>query len=398
MSKKADLLNNRIKPQVADRSLSRFINQEAIVEKIYNSNGISKAQIAKELGISKPAVASNVENLLSLRLIEERGEGEADRKGGRKPVMLYFNKLCRYAGALDLAYTQPVCAVADLEYNIVGLKKIRTRPDAGPEERKLAVLNTFLDILNANNVSLDLLDIIVISQPGIIKEEIDQYYSQEQHHVWTQIGLKEYLREQLNVRVSIQNDVNLAAIGELNFDDDEQLENLIYVSCGVGIGAGIIINKQLYAGESNAAGEIGSLLMSTGQRFEDHIAMEGLVRRIQTRLEERGEWGNKELTFSDVADMARNNQETVSRLIYEAGKELGRAFYNCCISFDIGTVIFGGEYLELGDKLFEGMEEAVKTGDVFRPRIRKSGLRQIAGIFGCFVVGREKIIERLLNS
>jgi len=381
--------------QVADRSLSRVINQKAIIDKIYQCDGISRAQLAKDLGISKPAVASNVENLIEIGLVEERGEGKAAKKGGRKPVMLYFNKDHRYVGALDLAYSRPVCAISDLNNQVIGLKKVDDLKEVPEDIRREQVKNTFLDIMKEHRISPSKLDTIIISQPGIIEDDRDKHYSEKRHHYWTEIGLKNYLKDQLGVNVSIRNDVNLAAIGEINFDCDQKVENLIYVSCGVGLGAGIILNGKLYNGEHNAAGEIGSLIMENGQSYEEYIAMEGLIKKIERKYKENGV--SKKVSFSEIVSLAKQGDPLVNEAVFEIGRHLGYAINNCCAVLGITTVKFGGEYLELGDKLFEGIEDVLKTKAMFKPEVMPSGLRQIAGIFGCFVVGKDKIIERFTN-
>lgn len=380
---------------VADRSLSRVINQKAIVDKIYECDGISKAQLAKELGLSKPTVSTNVENLINIGIVGERGQGEATQNGGRKPVMLYFDKDYRYVGALDLSYSQPVCAVADLKHNIIGLKKLQVLQDATSKDRKEQVKQGFLDIMEEQNIPLEKLDTIVISQPGVIQGEGNLLYSTEKHHAWTEIALDIYLKEELDVHVYLRNDVNLAAMGVLHFDCDSDIDNLIYISCGVGLGSGIILNRKLYSGERNAAGEIGLLVTGTGETLEDCVAMDGLIRRIETMYKEKGEPGK--VSFTDIVALSKKKDELVNTAIYETGIFLGREIYNCCTLLDIQTVLFGGEYLELGDTLFEGIEEALKVGKVFKPIIKKSGLREIAGIFGCFVIGTDKVMQRVVS-
>lgn len=380
----------------ADRSLSRVVNQKAIIDTICQSDGISRAQLAHELGISKPAVASNVENLISLDLIEEKGEGEAAKSGGRKPVMLYLNKHCNYVGALDLSFLEPVCAVANLKNEIVGIKRITVSRKSSEEQRRQGVRDAFASILDENHIPAEKIGVIVISSPGLIKDESGMYYTESRHHAWTEIGIDRFLATEFGTKVSIKNDVNLAAIGELNFGVDEAPDNMLYVSCGVGLGLGIIINRELYDGERSGAGEIASLQMESGQRLEDFIAMEGLIKRVNAGLKEKG--GVEEADFSQIVRLAEENDPTVEEIVYETGRHLGRNIYNCCTVLDIDTVIFGGDYLALGQPLFNGMKDSLKQTDVIKPRLIISQLNQIAGIYGCFVLGKEKIINGLVSK
>lgn len=389
------VIGNKVS-NVADRSISRMINQKAIINQIYHSNGISKAQLAKDLGISKPAVASNVDELMELGLVEEIGEGKAAKTGGRRPVMLYFNKNCKYVGALDLSFREPVCAISDLYNNIIGLKKIKVGEQATIDERRATVKQAFLDILKEREIPLNRLGIIMISHPGVIEEAVEEHYSEKQHHHWTEVGIGKYLKEELGVPVSIKNDVNLAAVGEINYGLDKSLNNLIYVSCGVGLGAGIIIDGKLYTGSRNAAGEIGSMLMEDGKRYEDYVAMEGLIQRVEKDYKPQN--AAEKITFNQIVKLSNQKNSAVEKIIYHTGQILGRILYNCCSVLDISTVIFGGEYLQLGDKLFEGIENVLSNSSVFRPEVLASDLKEIAGICGCFVVGKDMILEDIVAN
>ena len=375
---------------VADRSVSRVINRAAIVDKIYQCAGISKAQLAKELGISKPAVSSHVASLISVGLVEEIGEGEAAKNGGRKPKMLYFNATHRYVGALDLSLREPVCAVGDLRYNIVGLRKIKLGKAATAAQRKQGVLDAFSEILDAKGLSPDCLGMIIISQPGIITNGAGEYYSSKRHHAWTKIGLKRYLCEEMQIPVAVFNDMNMAAIGEMHFGLDRRLNDLIYLSSGVGLGAGIVMDGALYEGKRRAAGEIGWTLMDDGRTAEDALAMDGLIKKVE------GLGRGGEITFPYIVKMAKAGDGEIRQIVYETGREFGKLISGYCAVLDIPTVIFGGEYLQLGQSLFDGLNDVLIEAPVFCPTVLPSRLKQIAGIFGGFVVGKDRIIQSLL--
>jgi len=360
-----------------------------IFNKIFQFARTSRAGLAKELGISKPTVASNVEKLIAIGLVQEKHDGTTTKSGGRKPVMLVPNKNRFLIGALDLSFVNPVCAVANLDHEVIGEKRIELPEDASPENCQAAVKQAFLDIISEANESSEKLVMIVISQPGIIKGESSQSFSFQKHHRWTQIGLVEYLDYQLNVKTTIKNDVNLAALGEMHYSDRS---NLLYVSCGRGFGAGIILNHQLYEGAGYAAGEIGSVMMRSGQRLEEYIAIEGLIKKIEPHFP------NQCVNFENILKWAKENHPLVEQVIYETGRELGRILYNCCTVLDINTVIFGGDYLELGDTLFKGIEDKLDEMPLFKPQVLPSDLRQDAGVYGCFVIGRELIINQLIDT
>lgn len=379
--------------QVADRSLSRMMNEKAIAEAVFEEQGISRAHLAKKLGISKPAIAANVEILMKIGLIEERGEGAAARTGGRKPIRLYINEKFRYIGALDLAFQEPVCAIADMNHHLIGLRRIRVPKEAPKADRLAAVKAAFDGILTEYQIPREKMDTIIVSRPGVFGENEMPRYLNKKHRRWAVPGLDKFLAAEYRAHLHSRNDVNVAALGEWSMGCEKHRQHLFYISCGVGIGAGLIINGELYRGEEEAAGEIGDIVLGTGERVEDYAAIDGLIAKVQQALD----WpaGRRALTFTEVVRMAREGEESVKQVIYEIGQCLGRVIYNSCIVMDIHTVLFGGDYLSLEEDLFRGINDYIdSTHGLFKPRISASNLREGAGIFGCFVVGTEKVIER----
>ena len=378
----------------AGRSISRVINQRAIVDRIYQNNGISKAQLAKELGISKPAISSHVANLISLGIILERGEGQASVSGGRKPVMLYCNENYRYAGVLDLSLKNPVCTVCDLKYNIIGLEEIKLDGTASLEEWRQCIKQAFLKIFSNADVSAEKLGIMIISQPGVSNDGMNTDYVGARHHA-IDPELRLFLQQVFSVPVFIKNNVNLAAVGELNFGLEEHLDNIVYISCGVGLDAGIILRGELYEGCHRAAGEIGYLLRYDGRHVEDGVTADALVASAEKLYAENGK--NEKITFPLLVERLQNDDPFIKQAVHEAGKELGRIIQNCCVLLDISTVIFGGEYLELGSVLFNGMRDFEET-TIARHELIPSTLRDAASLYGGFVIGIERILSVLSDN
>ena len=381
----------------ADRSTSRIINQKALLDIIYNSKGVSKTALATMLKLSKPAVSRNVADLISMGLVVEKGEGEASKYGGRKPTMLYFNKTHRYIASLELSLKQPVCAIGDLKYNILRLRKIDIARSVSPEEKKQCIAQVFDNMLEELSIPLEKLGLIVISQPGIIGYDNEVYYIESIHHPWASIGLKEHLQNHFSTPVLLENDVRLAAIGEMNMGFDKQIQDLIYVSCGIGIGSGVIYKGQPLEGCHRAAGELGAFLLSDGRRLEDVIAMEGLLKRITALYAENG-YEIKDLSFEQVVEKSLVGDTLVNQALKEIGQILGQFLNNCCVMLDIPTVIFGGDYIKLGPALFESIEETMMQSFLpIRQKVLKSGLKEAAGICGGFVVGKNEILQKELK-
>jgi glucokinase len=385
-------------PAIASRSTAREINRRSIMNIIYHNDGVSRAKLAEVMGLSKPAVSDCVADLISLGFVEEKHMGEASSNGGRRPVMLYFNGSRSYIGVVDLSLQKPVCAIGDLGFQLAGLKRIMIDREATADEKRQCVVETFKEILSAKNIPAQKMEHIIISHPGIIGNDNLPHFAEERHHAWTEIDLKSHLERHFDVPVLLENDVRLAALGEVHLGQDELQENIIYVKCGIGLGAGIIMDGKLYSGLHRSAGELGSFITSYGRRVEDVVAMEGLLRHIQELLHQVGR--KSELCFAKVEEMVKGGDSLVKQGVRYIGQELGRTIYNASIMLDIPTVILGGDYLKLGDTLFDGIEEGMPQTFLARPKVFGSTLKESAGIFGGLVLGRNEIFmqKQLLSN
>jgi len=394
MKKKAEYIAQHT-ATVADHSVSRIINQKALIDVITVRKGISKAALAKELGLSKPAVSKNVADLISMGLVKELGQGKSGKSGGRKPVMLRFNRAYRYICAVDLSIQEPICAVGDMSCKVLGIKKVAMSRAASEDEKKDAIAKTFIELMREVDLPLEKLGAIVISQPGVVNAAGEVPFPKERHRAWTISGLREYLQQRFDVLVLIENDVNLAAIGEMHFGTERHLKDLIYISCGVGLGSGIVIDGKLLIGHNRAAGELGEFLHKEGgRRVEEVVAFDGLLERIMPLYP-----GCKKskITFSFLAEKVKSGDILVSKVIYETGRELGYIIYNCSVMVDIPTVILGGEYLNLGKALIDGIDSVLEQELPYRPRVLASGLSR-GSILGSFVAGKDEILKRKIQS
>ena len=367
-----------------------------ILDRIYQNNGISKAQLAKELGISKPAVSSNVANLLSSGLILEKGEGEASASGGRKPVMLYFNEQYSYVGVLDLSFEAPVCTVCDMKYRIIGLEKLGMEKSLSPEQWRQRVKQAFLKIFSDANIPAEKLGVVIISQPGISRDGLETSYLPPLHHAKADAELRPFLQQELAVPVILKNNVNLAAVGEVHFGTGKRLENLVYISCGTTLSAGMVIQGRLYEGSHCAAGEIGFLLRYDGRHAEKGVTADALIGLAQKIYAENGK--PEALSFPLIVERLESGDPLIEQAVYETGNELGRIIQNCCVLLDISTVIFGGDYLALGPVLFKGMRDFVEKTTISRHELIPSALKDTASLYGGFVVGKETILSVLMDN
>ncbi len=369
-----------------------------LLRAIRESTSISKAMLAKELKLSKPAVAENIRQLIEAGIIIETGEGEASRTGGRKPVMLEINSDHRYTIAIDLGRMDPVCAIGNLDCELLQEEVLLVPAAAAADERLERVKKAIERLLLKQQTDRSRLGCIVISTPGVVSKDDDIYLVNEQHRRWTSIHLKEYLEAEYKVTVLQGNDVNMALVAEMELGRGRTRKNMVYISCGHGIGAGIALDRRLYEGEHAAAGEIGFFINAAGngENLEQTISLPAILEQVEADLAAGQDSMLKqepEIGFQQLWEAYEKEDPYVQELFRQAGRMLGVAAANIALLLDISMVIFGGIYTVFAESFIGGAAEVIAGTALVRPELAISQFGQSGSLYGCFVRGMEHVME-----
>jgi glucokinase len=209
---------------------------------------------------------------------------------------------------------------------------------------------------------------------------------------WKDFPLKQRLSEIYPLPITVDNDVNLAAMGELWFGAGQNTQNMVMVAIGTGIGAGIIIDGALYRGSSEASGEIGNMLPGCdflGKNYQAFGALEsvasgtGIAERARIALRNKRPAEELEnLTAEDVFEAAKQRQQWAWRIIDETVDYLAIAIANLMAAFDPEVIILGGGVSRSAEMLVQPilyrMEGALPT----LPKLVVSNLGLKAGVMG----------------
>ena len=209
---------------------------------------------------------------------------------------------------------------------------------------------------------------------------------------WSDYPLKSKLAERYRVPITVDNDVNLAALGELWFGAGQNASNMIMVTIGTGIGAGIIIDGALYRGSHEASGEAGSMLPGReflGKRFDEFGALEtlasgtGIAERARQVLKDQRDAADLEkLLAEDVFDAARHGQAWGKAVIAETVDYLAVAIANLAVSFDPELIVLGGGVTRSADLLIEPILQRLEGAIPSLPQLVVSALGRRAVVMG----------------
>lgn len=248
--------------RTGDQSLVRKINKSIVFHSIKNKGPISRAQIAKETGLNKATVSTMVSDLIEESFIQEIGAGKSS--GGRKPVMLYFNHHAGYSIGIDLGVNYVLGILTDLSGNIIEkiIRNLNTINLDDVIDEIFSVINILIE--NTPESRYGVIG-IGVGVPGQVDPQ--QMIQFAPNLKWKNVDLKQIIEDRFSIPTYIENEANAGAFGEQVHGAGKDIANQVYISVGIGIGTGIIINSQIYKGASGISGEMGHVTIdSSGKK------------------------------------------------------------------------------------------------------------------------------------
>ncbi len=332
-------------PERATHQQTRAFNQQLVLRAIYDRNEVSRAEVARVTGLTRTSVGELVGDLLSEQLIEEIGRGPST--GGKAPILVRVRADGRHLIGLDLGESAFNGAVVDLRGNIIRSMSVPLQGQDGDDAVEL-VYALISGLVNGNGSS-PLLGIgvgapgLVDSRTGTVRWAVNL--------AWENLPLGKMIEQRFGVPVVVANDSQAAAVAELTFGRQSRPGNLVVVRVGRGIGAGIILNGQLFGGDGSGAGEIGHTIFGDGRErcrcgrigcLETIASMRAMVasanRLVPTVTDEAGL----------VAALQAGNDK-VRSVVVHAGAMLGLAIAAVIATINVNHVLLVGPAVVLGD-------------------------------------------------
>jgi glucokinase len=366
----------------------REINRSAILEIIRRESPISRSSIAERLDVSLPTVMRIVEGLVEEGFV--RPQGSTEWSGGRRRPLLEFNADGYVVLGVDMGGTKMYGAISDLGGNILDEVNIGHHGTSG--EDSFNQLTTLINSLLASpKVEGRRVRGIGVGAPGVtLHQEGIVTWAYTLH--WDHFPLKAKLAKVYELPITVDNDVNLAALGELWFGAGQNAQNMIVIAIGTGIGAGVIINGALYRGSKEASGEIGNMIPGReflGKNYLDFGALEsvasgtGIAERARSLLKsQRGPAELEALTAEDVFEAARLKHEWAWKIIDETVDYLAIAVINLVASFDPELIVLGGGVSRSADLLIEPIMRRISGIIPNPPKLVVSSLGLQATVMG----------------
>ena len=368
-------------PLTITASAMREINRSAILEIIRRESPISRTAIAERLEVSLPTVMRIVDDLESEGFV--RAQGASEWSGGRRRPLIEFNAEESVVLGIDLGGSNFYGAISDLGGKVVDESSLPGKGiDAdGNYQQLLALIDTLLQSPKLEGKKIRGIG-VGVPGPTAHKEGMVTWAPALN---WRDFPLKEKLSAKYNLPLIVDNDMNLAALGELWFGQGQNARNLILITVTTGIGAGIIIDRTLYRGSSDSSGEIGNMLPGKeflGRDFgafgalETRASISGLLERA------REQYLLKEIRPEDIFRAANREEPFASELVSEMEDLLAVAIINLIVLFDPDLILLCGALSQYSNYLYEPILTKIQSSVPKIPLIQVSRLDRKAVVMG----------------
>ncbi len=375
-------------PRTINATQMKQVNRSAILELVRQYSPIARSEISRLLELSMPTAIRIVDELIEDGLV--RSTGEVAGKSGRPRELLEYNKNGSAVIGIDLGGTKLYGALANIGGEILG--EVHKKQHASTGEESFALVEEMIQTLIelACDRQQKLLG-IAIGAPGVthVKSGVVEWAPSLN---WRDFPLKERIADRFHMPVVVDNDVNLAVLGEQWFGAGRGVNNLLLLAIGTGMGAGLVIDGVIYRGHNEAAGEVGYFLPEVGalgKRYDQFGPMENIVSG--TGIAERAKRllsGTKPaseldvLTASDVFEAARNAESWAVQIVDETADYLSMVIADISTLLDPELVVLSGGVSNSTDLLIAPILARLDGVIQHIPRLEVSTLGARATVMG----------------
>jgi len=309
---------------------------------------------------------------------------------------------------IDVGGTNLTAGLVNEKNKIVARHKIDTEADQGEAhviERIASCVNELLD-----DAKYKLADIagIGLGIPGAVNPAAGVVLEAVNLR-WTDMPVAKQLAKQVDLPITLDNDVNVGAWGEYEIGAAKDAKGVLAIFVGTGIGGGIILNGELYTGVYGTAGEIGHMIVDThgplGSRTLERLASRtSVVNRLHTLVNANVESNIKELSGSKwprirskaLRKALASDDPLTLRVLRDAAKVIGHAAASCVTLLSLDCVVIGGGLTEALDERWIGWINEAFQDAVFPPVCRQcklveSKLGDDAGLLGAALLARKRL-------
>lgn len=351
-------------------------------------DGLSRADISRRLGMSKPTVSQCVTRLMSRGLLSETGPG--GNPTGKKATRLAFNRRWACVAGVDIGNFRIRAGLFDLSGQRLGFTETPLPDVASGPAIFDRVERDLVSLLGRTGFTPDNAAAVVIGVPGV--RDADRGLNRLAPFMteWEDRDLTLGLARRVCGRVTVANNVNLGMLGEQWAGSARDVRDAVYLEFGIGVGAGILLDGRVVPGAAGAAGEIAYARFDGTPRREAFRNIGVFEERLSTRaiLSDYAASGGRPLppdpaeAVARVFDLYDSGDDAARSVVGRVLELTGRAFASLAALLNPEVIIVGGGMGPCLMRYAPRFEEELRRYVPYPPRLRPAGCGSAAVVAG----------------
>lgn len=364
----------------------RPANQRRVVDLLRTRGDITQAELARETGLASATISNIVRHLSATGLVQ------TVPGSGRRGTVVRFAPDAGLVAAIDFGHTHVAVALADFSGHVVAERRQALVPDHDHHDDLPLAGDLLAGLLAERGHDLSHVRTIGLGLPAPIRDGVVR--SSAILPGWVGINAVEVAQARFGCPVYVDNDANLGALAEHRVGVAQGFDDIVYVKVSSGVGAGLILNGQIFRGAHGSAGEIGHLTLDEqgpvcrcGSRgcLEAYASTSTAIAMMEAQLPEP--------TTEALFAAAHEGNVAAQRLIEDAGLHVGWGLASIVNLVDPGIVVVGGEMARAGELLLDSARIGLRRhalADAAATPVVVSGLGERACLVGAAMMAAEQ--------
>lgn len=396
----------------ADQGLIRKLNTAILLDALRRFAPLSRAELAARTGLNRSSVSIIINSLIEEGLVQETDLQTS--KIGRPGMLLELNPKGGFAIGIELG----VDFISVILTDFVASVQWRDQVGSDPNDDQITILERAADLTQhaldfGLNQGLRPLG-IGLGVPGLVDLRQGKLIFAPNLH-WNNVPLRLIWSQRFNLPTFVENEANAAALGEYYFGTAQGVDNFIYLSAGIGLGAGIVLDGKLFRGSHGYASEVGHMtvdpngeLCGCGKRgcWETQVGPRAVLRSVRKTIEsgvpstlcDRVEGDLERITFESVVQAASEGDSVTLLALQEVGEKLGIGVANLINIFNPELIVLGGALNRASAILLPIVEEMI-CDNALPPACENVHVTASAhGIDACLMGAIALVLEDILRE
>jgi len=333
---------------------TRNKNATTLLRLLLKQDSTSRVELSRMTGLTKTTISSIINEFIALSIVEESSTVSTGNVG-KTPIPLHIRTDAVYTIGVHIGRERLETLLMDARMNIITHKRGKDYNKCGPEgviDSLFSNINTIMKYAKRKEIDVGAIGIGIPgpldAQAGIVKQP-------PKFKGWKDVPLGSIVQKEYGIPVWIENDANVCALAEKWLGSGRNIHNFIYILLNEGIGAGVIINDELYQGTYDFVGEIGHFLCYEQGQFkylEDIAGVDVLLHLANSQ-------GLRVKSLKEIAELLQQDNQVANSIVKNLATWVGSAIVNAIHMIGPQTVFIGGEMAVLGEPLIRPIREII---------------------------------------